>query len=140
MTGGEKSTTINHFYEKLLKLKVRHSDLVTALSARIFLRSKRNLPRKASGGRIFFYLDLKFRPKRAGCWGSFGQQTKTFLGFRPLLAGGQGGSTGYSMAETCVACGKKTQRAVSMGVDGGRVRLGRREAGEEWACRVGVDV
>ena len=27
-----------------------------------------------------------------------------------------------------------------MGVDGGRVRLGRREAGEEWACRVGVDI
>ena len=33
---------------------------------------------------------------------------------------------------------KKTQRAVSMGVDGGRVRLGRREAGEEWACRVDI--
>ena len=78
----------------------------THVSARIFLRSERNLPRKASG---------HFEPKDRG--------------FQRLLHG-----------ETCVACGKKTQRAASMGVDGGRVRLGRREAGEEWACRVGVDI
>ena len=114
---------------------------------RSYLRSERNLPKKASGGRNFFDLDLEFRPKRTGSWGVFRQTDEDIFGISATFGQGQGvpaatprPKPAWHMVRRLKGLYLWVLTAGDRGSPGGRVRLGRREAGEEWACRVGVDI